>query len=61
MKEEIHFHTLRHSFASNLAIKGIPIIVIKELLGHSSITTTEIYSHTNIEALQKAIKQLKVA
>ncbi len=61
MKEEIHFHTLRHSFASNLAIKGVPIIVIKELLGHSSITTTEIYSHTNIEALQKAVSQLKVA
>jgi site-specific recombinase XerD len=61
MKEEIHFHTLRHSFASNLGIKGVPIIVIKELLGHSSITTTEIYSHTNIEALQKAVKQLKVA
>lgn len=61
LKEEIHFHTLRHSFASNLAIKGVPIIVIKELLGHSSITTTEIYSHTNIEALQSAVKQLKVA
>jgi len=61
MSEEIHFHTLRHSFASNLAIKGVPIIVIKELLGHSSITTTEIYSHTNIEALQRAVKQLKVA
>ena len=60
MKEEVHFHTLRHSFASNLAIKGVPIIVIKELLGHSSITTTEIYSHTNIEALQKAVSQLKV-
>jgi len=61
VKEEIHFHTLRHSFASNLAIKGVPIIVIKELLGHSSITTTEIYSHTNIEALQSAVRQLKVA
>lgn len=61
MKDEIHFHTLRHSFASNLAIKGVPIIVIKELLGHSSITTTEIYSHTNIEALQNAVKKLKVA
>ena len=60
MREEIHFHTLRHSFASNLAMKGVPIIVIKELLGHSSVTTTEIYSHTNLEALQNAVKQLKV-
>ncbi len=60
MKEEINFHTLRHSFASNSAIKGVPIIVTKELLGHSSITTTEIYNHTNIEVLQSAVKQLKV-
>lgn len=61
LKEEVHFHTLRHSFASNLAIRGVPIIIIKELLGHSSIVTTEIYSHTNLESLQMAIKQLKVA
>jgi len=61
MKEEIHFHTLRHSFASNLVIKGVPIIVIMELLGHSSITTTEIYSHTNMEALQSAVSHLKVS
>lgn len=61
MKDEVHFHTLRHSFASNLAMKGVPLIVIKELLGHSSITTTEIYSHTNMDALQSAVSQLKVA
>jgi len=56
MDSRIHFHTLRHSFASNLAQKGVSLYTIKELLGHSSISTTEIYSHLNIEALQKAIK-----
>lgn len=61
LKEDIHFHTLRHSFASNLAIKGVPILTIKELLGHSSIVTTEIYSHTNLKSLQDAIEHLKVA
>ncbi len=61
LKEDIHFHTLRHSFASNLAIRGVPIIIIKELLGHSSIVTTEIYSHTNLESLHLAVKELKVA
>jgi len=53
--EKIHFHTLRHSFASNLALKGVPLIVIKELLGHSSIVTTQIYSHSDLDSLQKAV------
>ena len=55
LTEELHFHSLRHSFASNLAIRGVPIITIKELLGHSSIVTTQIYSHSDIESLQKAV------
>ncbi len=55
LREKIHFHTLRHSFASNLAIKGVPLIVIKELLGHSSIVTTQIYSHSDLDSLKKAV------
>ena len=55
LSEKVHFHTLRHSFASNLALKGVPLIVIKELLGHSSIVTTQIYSHSDLDSLQKAI------
>ena len=58
MDNAIHFHTLRHSFASNLAQKGVPLYTIKELLGHSSISTTEIYSHLNMESLREAIKKL---
>lgn len=54
----IHFHTLRHSFASNLAQKGVSLYTIKELLGHSSISTTEIYSHLNIDSLRDAIAML---
>lgn len=54
----IHFHSLRHSFASNLVQRGIPLYTIKELLGHSSISTTEIYSHLNMETLREAIKKL---
>jgi len=53
--EQIHFHSLRHSFASNLALQNVPIIVIKELLGHSSIVTTQIYSHPDLDALKKAV------
>jgi len=54
----IHFHSLRHSFASNLVQKGVPLYAVKELLGHSSISTTEIYSHLNMESLKDAIKKL---
>ena len=56
----IHFHSLRHSFASNLVQRGVPLYTIKELLGHSSISTTEIYSHLNMETLREAIAKLDV-
>ena len=56
----IHFHSLRHSFASNLVQQGVPLYVVKELLGHTSISTTEIYSHLNIDSLREAIKKLDV-
>jgi len=60
LDEAIHFHTLRHSFASNLAQQGVSLYVIKELLGHSSITTTEIYAHLNVDSLREAISKLNV-
>ncbi|HKJ82214.1 MAG TPA: site-specific integrase [Ignavibacteriaceae bacterium] len=55
--KSIHFHSLRHSFASNLAQKGVSLYTIKELLGHSSISTTEIYSHLNMDSLKEAIRK----
>ena len=58
MESSIHFHSLRHSFASNLVQKGVPLYTIKELLGHSSISTTEIYSHLNMDSLREAVKKL---
>lgn len=56
--DEIHFHSLRHNFASNLVMKGVSLYVVKELLGHESITTTQIYSHLQNESLVKAISVL---
>jgi integrase/recombinase XerD len=58
LNSKIHFHSLRHSFASNLAQRGINLYVIQKLLGHSKITTTQIYSHLRNEDLVKAIKVL---
>jgi integrase/recombinase XerD len=58
LNDSIHFHTLRHSFASTLVQKAVPLYFIKELLGHSSITTTEIYSHVKKEDLSNAVNML---
>lgn len=56
--KSIHFHSLRHSFASYLVQQGVSLPTIKELLGHTSITTTEVYSHLNTHTLREAIKTL---
>ena len=55
LNEEIHFHTLRHSFASNLVQKGASLYVVKELLGHEDIKTTQVYSHLKQSSLSNAI------
>lgn len=61
MGEEIHFHTLRHSFASSLIQKGVSLYVIKELLGHSDISVTQIYSHLKQDNLTDAVRLLDLA
>jgi site-specific recombinase XerD len=58
LNEKIHFHTLRHSFASLLAQKGVSLYIIKELLGHEDLATTQIYSHLQRQNLLDAINLL---
>ncbi len=50
-------HTLRHSFATHLTNNGAQINAIKELLGHSSLAATQIYTHNSIEKLKEVHKQ----
>lgn len=58
-ESKFHFHSLRHSFASNLVMKGVPIYTVSELLGHRDIRTTQIYSHLKVENLRDAVKVLE--
>ncbi|MCK5333814.1 MAG: tyrosine-type recombinase/integrase [Candidatus Aenigmarchaeota archaeon] len=55
--EEIHPHTLRHSYATHLLNLGVPVAVIQRLLGHSKIDTTMIYAHMGVENLRTEIKK----
>lgn len=50
-------HTLRHTFATHLTNNGAQIKAIKELLGHSSLAATQIYTHNSIEKLKEVHKQ----
>jgi site-specific recombinase XerD len=42
---KLHFHSLRHSFASALVMSGVSLYAVQKLLGHTTSKTTEIYSH----------------
>jgi integrase len=55
---KIGWHTFRHTFASHLAMRGVPLPAIKELLGHSSIITTMRYAHVAPSTLRSAIEML---
>jgi site-specific recombinase XerD len=57
INKKIHFHSLRHSFASNLVLAGAPITVVSELMGHSSILVTQIYSHNDLSSLRYAVSK----
>lgn len=60
IQKKISPHTLRHCFASHLLANGANLRIIQALLGHESISTTEIYTHLEIKQLKEAVDLLPV-
>jgi integrase len=60
-RQKVVFHTCRHTYASWLVEAGTDLYVVKKLMGHSSITMTERYSHLSQGMLQQAVKALEMS
>jgi site-specific recombinase XerD len=57
LNDKLHFHSLRHSFASALVTSGVSLYAVQKLLGHSTSKTTEIYSHLLPQQLHREVNR----
>jgi integrase len=58
LPEGIHFHSLRHSFASWLVQSNVPLPNVKEILGHRNMSTTLVYAHVAPEQLKESVRSI---
>jgi integrase len=61
LSDEVHFHSLRHTCASLLIQEKTPIYEVQKLLGHKSISTTQIYAHLENEHLRQSLDRLDLS
>lgn len=57
LSEEINFHSLRHTCASWLVMRGVPLRIVQEILGHSSVQVTQRYAHLAPDTMKTAMQQ----
>lgn len=58
LNKRLHFHSLRHTFASWLVQDGVSLYEVQKLLGHSNITVTQVYSHLQPEQLHSTVNRI---
>jgi integrase len=60
LSEKLHFHSLRHTFATWLVQQQVPIYDVQKLLGHSSISVTQVYAHLASSELHRAVEKIEI-
>jgi integrase len=60
LNTKLHFHSLRHTFATWLVKAGVSIYEVQKLLRHSNVTVTQVYSHLASEELHSAVARLQL-
>jgi len=60
LNDKLHFHSLRHTFASWLVQDGVSLYEVQKLLGHSNITVTQVYSHLQPEKLHATVNRISI-
>lgn len=60
LNDSLHFHSLRHTFASWLVQDGVSLYEVQKLLGHSNISVTQVYSHLQPEKLHSTVNRISI-
>jgi len=61
LDDRLHFHSLRHTFASWLVQDGVSLYEVQKLLGHSNISVTQVYAHLQPERLHSTVNRISIA